>query len=46
MPVKGPTMFIQKTLDATENEIIEFAEQWGEAVFEAQILKVIENLRA
>lgn len=46
MPVKGPTQFIQKTLDATEDEIIKFAEEWGEAVFEAQILKVIENLRA
>jgi hypothetical protein len=46
MPVKGPTEFIKKTLDATEADIIEFAEQWGEAVFEAQINKIIENLRA
>jgi hypothetical protein len=46
MPVKGPTQFIQKTLDATEADILKFAEEWGEAVFEAQILKVIENIRA
>jgi hypothetical protein len=46
MPVKGPTEFIKKTLEATESEIIQFAEDWGAAVFEAQINKVIENLRA
>lgn len=46
MPVKGPTEFIQKTLDETESDIIKFAEEWAEAVFEAQINKIIENIRA
>lgn len=46
MPVKGPTQFIQKTLDATEDEITRFAEEWAEAIFEAQIEKIIENIRA
>ena len=46
MPVKGPTQFIQKTLDATEDDIIRFAEDWAEAIFEAKIDKIIENIRA
>lgn len=46
MPVKGPTQFIQKTLDATEDDIIRFAEDWAEAVFQAKIDSIIENIRA
>lgn len=46
MPVKGPTQFIQKTLDATEDDIIRFAEDWAEAVFQAKIESIIENIRA
>lgn len=46
MPSKGPTEFIQKTLTATEEEIIKFAEDWAEAVFEAKIQSIIENIRA
>lgn len=46
MPTKGPTEFIQKTLTATEEEIIKFAEDWAEAVFEAKIKSIIENIRA
>ena len=46
MPVKGPTQFIQKTLDATEDDIIRFAEDWAEAIFEAKIDSIIENIRA
>ena len=46
MPVKGPTQFIQKTLDATEDDIIRFAEDWSEAIFEAKIDRIIENIRA
>ena len=46
MPVKGPTQFIQKTLDATEDDIIRFAEDWSEAIFEAKIDSIIENIRA
>jgi hypothetical protein len=46
MPTKGPTEFIQKTLTATEEEIIKFAEDWAEAVFEAKIESIIENIRA
>lgn len=46
MPTKGPTEFIQKTLTATEDEIIKFAEDWAEAVFEAKIESIIENIRA
>ena len=46
MPVKGPTQFIQKTLDATEQDIIRFAEDWAEAIFEAKIDSIIENIRA
>ena len=46
MPVKGPTQFIQKTLEATEDEIIRFAEDWAEAIFEAKIDSIIENIRA
>jgi hypothetical protein len=46
MPVKGPTQFIQKTLDATEDEIIRFSEDWAEAIFQAKIDSIIENIRA
>ena len=46
MPVKGPTQFIQKTLEATEDEIIRFAEDWAEAIFQAKIDSIIENIRA
>jgi hypothetical protein len=46
MPVKGPTQFIQKTLDATEDDIIRFAEDWAEAIFQAKIDSIIENIRA
>ena len=46
MPVKGPTKFIQKTLDATEDEIQRFVEEWSEAVFVAKIESIIENIRA
>ena len=46
MPVKGPTQFIQKTLDATEDDIIRYAEDWAEAIFEAKIDSIIENIRA
>lgn len=46
MPVKGPTQFIQKTLDATEDDIIRFAEDWAQAIFEAKIESIIENIRA
>jgi hypothetical protein len=46
MPVKGPTQFIQKTLTATEEEIIKFAEEWSKAIFEAQIESIIQNIRA
>lgn len=46
MPVKGPTHFIQKTLDATEDDIIRFAEDWSEAIFQAKIDSIIENIRA
>jgi len=46
MPVKGPTKFIEKTLDATEDEILRFAEEWSEAVFIAKIESIIENIRA
>lgn len=46
MPVKGPTQFIQKTLNATEDDIIRFAEDWAEAVFQAKIDSIIENIRA
>jgi hypothetical protein len=45
MPVKGPTQFIQKTIDATDEEIMKFAEEWSAAVFEAKIDKIIENLK-
>ncbi len=46
MPVKGPTKFIEKTLDATEDEIQRFVEEWSEAVFIAKIESIIENIRA
>ena len=46
MPVKGPTRFIEKTLDATEDEIKRFVEEWSEAVFIAKIESIIENIRA
>jgi hypothetical protein len=46
MPVKGPTKFIQKTLDATEDEIQKFVEEWSEAVFIAKIESIIQNIRA
>ena len=46
MPVKGPTQLIQKTLDATEDDIIRFAEDWAEAIFQAKIDSIIENIRA
>lgn len=46
MPVKGPTQFIQKTLEATEDDIIRFAEDWAEAIFQAKIDSIIENIRA
>ena len=46
MPVKGPTQFIQKTLNATEDDIIRFAEDWAEAIFQAKIDSIIENIRA
>jgi hypothetical protein len=46
MPVKGPTKFIEKTLDATEDDILRFAEEWSEAVFIAKIESIIENIRA
>jgi hypothetical protein len=46
MPVKGPTKFIEKTLDATEDEIKRFVEEWSEAVFIAKIESIIENIRA
>ena len=46
MPVKGPTRFIEKTLDATEDEIQRFVEEWSEAVFIAKIESIIENIRA
>ena len=46
MPVKGPTKFIEKTLDATEDEIEKFVEEWSEAVFIAKIESIIQNIRA
>ena len=46
MPVKGPTKFIDKTLEATEDEIQKFVEEWSEAVFIAKIESIIENIRA
>jgi len=46
MPVKGPTQFIQKTLDVIEDDIIRFAEDWAQAIFEAKIESIIENIRA
>jgi hypothetical protein len=46
MPVKGPTKFIEKTLDATEDEIERFVEEWSEAVFIAKIESIIQNIRA
>ena len=46
MPVKGPTRFIDKTLDATEDEIQKFVEEWSEAVFIAKIESIIQNIRA
>lgn len=45
MPTKGPTQFIQKTIDATEEQIIKFVEDWAEAVLKAKIDKIIENIR-
>jgi hypothetical protein len=45
MPVAGPTKFIQKTIDATDAEIERFAEDWAQAIFEAQINAIIENIR-
>ena len=46
MPVKGPTKFIDKTLEATEDEIQKFVEEWSEAVFIAKIESIIQNIRA
>jgi hypothetical protein len=46
MPVKGPTRFIDKTLEATEDEIQKFVEEWSEAVFIAKIESIIQNIRA
>ena len=45
MPVAGPTKFIEKTIDATDADIQKFAEDWAEAIFEAQINAIIENVR-
>ena len=45
MPVAGPTKFIEKTIDATDADIQKFAEDWAEAIFEAQINAIIENIR-
>jgi hypothetical protein len=45
MPVAGPTKFIQKTIDATDADIERFAEDWAQAIFEAQINAIIENIR-
>ena len=45
MPVAGPTKFIEKTIDATDADIQNFAEDWAEAIFEAQINAIIENVR-
>jgi hypothetical protein len=33
-------------LDATEDDIIRFAEDWAEAIFQAKIDSIIENIRA
>lgn len=46
MPVKGPTKFIEKTLNAKNADILKFAEEWAAAVFEAKINYIIENIRA
>lgn len=45
MPVAGPTKFIEKTIDATDADIQKFAEDWAEAIFEAHINAIIENVR-
>lgn len=45
MPVNGATKFIQLTIDAKQDEINKFAEEWARAVFEAKIDAIIENIR-
>ena len=46
MPVKGPTEFIQKTLDATDAQIQDFVEEWAATVFEVQLDAMIGNIAA
>ena len=46
MPVKGPSEFIQKTLDATEADIEQFVEEWAASVFEVQLDTLIGNIAA
>lgn len=46
MPITGPTEFIQKTIDATEEEVEQFVEDWATAVFEARLDLIIQNIRA
>ncbi len=46
MPTKGPTKFIDKTLEATEDEIQKIADDWSEDIFLAKIDNIIKNIKA